>query len=132
LSPGAKIMKKDVSKKLFGYLWFNIADEYYTDEYWLEQSAPEYKGYWHLCKFPPLKKDFYDKGFIVASLSKKTLMAKLGCGIKVLNRAIKTLVDKGWIKINKDGFSSQCVYILGTHIDGNIKLFKDIMSEEVD
>lgn len=117
-------MKSAGALKLYGLLWFNIADEHWEDEYVINQGDSEYPLYYTI-EAMPLKKHFYDKGYIVASFPKKELVSRLGCSLAKLNKAISLLVDNGWIEITKVSSFSQNVYVLGKHINGDISLLKD-------
>lgn len=117
-------MKRSGALRLYGLLWFNIADEYWEDEYVVNQGGPEYPIYYTI-EAIPLKATFYDNNLIVTSLSKKELRARLGCSLTKLNKAIQMLVDNRWIEVTKMKSCSQCVYVLGKHVDGNISLLKD-------
>lgn len=116
-------LKKEV-KRVYGLLWFNMAEEDYLDEVWVEQPHPDYKGCWHLDKYVPLKSNYYDRGLIAASLSKRAIAKKLRCSEITVNKAVKILVKRGWVRIEKSN-NNQNVYILGTHINGMIDLFKN-------
>jgi len=81
------------------------------------------RRYWNDHLGFPLKKEFYNKNFLVCSISIRKLVEESGFKDQKIQKLIKQLEEVGWIvKDNEFTKRAQNVYILGTW--GTKKTFK--------
>lgn len=98
----------------------------------LAANIARYK--WDDTKIYPLKKEFYEKGYLVCTFSIRKFAEILDVSKSTTERYIKTMEELRWIDVakikGKNKFNDQNVYILGEWtnvvVDGEEKYLEDL------
>jgi DNA-binding MarR family transcriptional regulator len=129
------ILQKPQYAKIDTSLIINKAKELYkySDVFvmynWMVANIARYK--WD-DNIYPLKKNFYEKGYLTCTFSIKNLAIEFGISTNTILKNLKLMEELGWIDITKikTDNNKQNVYILGDWkivvVDGEKKYFEEL------